>query len=149
MPFENTEPKKSKRGLKIDNTNSTVPKPQPPPAETFKKNADAAFSRQTDYKTRTQTLALKFKALMEDRTLTDNKTVLNKDMETSVLNELVKLAAELIEDDAMQLQIGTTMLPMLLMKMMLVQRDIINKMAYKIERLEKANALVATQKQPE
>lgn len=149
--FQDTEVKKSRRGLKIDNTNSTVPKPQPNQVETFKKGADAAFSRQNDYRGRTQTLALKYKGLIDDKTLVDNKTLLVKDMETSVLTDLVQLASDMIEDEATQLNHGATVLPMLLMKMMLYQRDIINQLAFKIDRMEKQNAIanMAANKKPE
>jgi hypothetical protein len=139
--FQDAEVKKSKRGLKIDNTNSTVPKPDPNPVETFKKSADAAFTRHNDYRQRIEDLSIKFKKIVLDKTLVENKTLLVKDMETSVLKELVQLASDMIEDQNCLLPHGTTALPMLLMKMMLYQRDIINQLAFKIDRLEKVEKI--------
>jgi hypothetical protein len=139
MPFDDNKGPVKKKGLKIDNQNSTVPQPKPNTSEVFNEKATAAASRYEEYKQRTWELSVKFKSMIEDRALPDNKSILSRGVEVEVLNKLVSLASEMNEDDNQPEGIGSTALSFLLMKMLLIQRDTINTLLYKVEKLEKNN----------
>jgi hypothetical protein len=139
MPFDNRGPIK-KKGIKINNENSSVPSPKPDASAVLDEQAKKAISKYEDYKQRTWELSTKFKGMVEDKTLSDNKSVLTRGIETEVLNKLVVLASEMNEDDTQPEGIGSTALSFLLMKMILLQRDTINALLYKVEKLEKSKA---------
>lgn len=126
-----------KKGLKIDNQNSSVPPPKPNTAAIFDEKAKEVYQKYEEYKQRTWDLSIKFKSMIEDKMLTDNRSVLSRGIESETLNKLVALASEMNEDDNQPEGIGSTALAMLLMKMMLIQRDTINSLLFKVDKLEK------------
>ena len=99
--------------------------------------ATEAAKRMEVYKNRTFELSGHLKQIMQDRTLIENKSPISKDIETETLNKLVILALEIDADQSQPEGFGSTALGMLTMKMLLLQRDTINAMAYAIEQLEK------------
>jgi hypothetical protein len=136
--FKNPESVKGK-GLKINNEKSAV---QPAPQNqsvAFGERAKEINSKNEEFKQRAWELITRFKNMIDDRILPENKSVLSKGIEAETLNKLVSLASEMNEDDNQPESIGSTTLCMLLMKMMLEQRDTINILAYKIDRLEKSH----------
>jgi len=139
MAFKDSGPIK-KKSLKINNDNSSVPVPKPNPAVIFEEQANKAHSKYEDYKQRTWELTTKFKSMVDDKILPDNKSVLSKGIEAETLTKLVALASEMNEDDSQPEGIGSTALAFLLMKMALLQRDTINLLHYKIDKLEKSSA---------
>lgn len=144
MPFDNEDEKSipQKKGVKLSNKNSTIPQPQNN-RESFEEAATKAFSTYEDYKQRTWDLSLKFKSFIEDKSLPSNKSILSKDLEKEVLDNLVKLASEMNADENQPEGIGSIAMGMLMMKMMLLQRDTINSLSHKLEKLEKT---LSTQK---
>ena len=146
MPFS-SEPRdrKPKKGLKINNEQSSIPVPKDPNASEFNQAADRAFARNEDYKKRSVELTAKFSSMMDDRVLPDNKTIIVKDLEQEVQSQLSKLAMEMNKDEGQPEGIGSVILVALLMKMCVRQRDQINLLSYKITQLE--NLLAASQKQ--
>ena len=138
MPFDEKEPKVRKTGLKINNAASAVPPPKVSDAAAFEQKADAAFAKIQEYKERWWDLSGKFKSFIEDKILSINKTIISKDFESETLQKLVALASDMNEDEIQKESIGATSLCMMLMKMMLLQRDIINDLAYKLDKLEKS-----------
>lgn len=125
------------RGLKIDNKNSKVPDPPANRLEFLDKAAKEAAARLDDYKKRSWDLGLKFKAMIEDRVLSENRSPLSRDLEQEVLNKLSALASEINADEVQPEGTGGVALSQLLMKMMLLQRDTINNQGFKIDQLEK------------
>jgi hypothetical protein len=136
-PFDNRGPIKKKGGLKINNDNSTVPTVQPNQSALFEEQAKKAFSKYEEYKERSLDLSLKFKSMIEDRIRPDVRSPLSKGIEQETLNKLIALASEMNEDDVQPEGVGSTALCMLLMKMMLIQRDIISTLGFKVDALEK------------
>jgi hypothetical protein len=125
-------------GLKINNQNSSIPEPpKQSEKEVFDEKATVAAKNMEAYKVRTFELSTQLKHILQDRTLTDNKSPISKDIETETLNKLVVLALEIDADESQPEGFGSTALGMLSMKMLLLQRDTINSMAYAIEQLEK------------
>ena len=137
MAFDNKGPREKRPGVKIDNKNSTVSPAKVPTSIAFEKKADEAFAKVEDYKQRMWDLSAKYKILIEDRILPINKTLITKDFEGEVLNKLITLASEMNDDGTQPESLGATALCMLLMKMNLVQRDMINELAYKVDKLER------------
>lgn len=135
MSSDNKGPKR--KGLKINNENSTVPAPTPDRSAVFEEQAKKAFSKYEEYKERTWDLSVKFKSMIEDRIHPDSRSPISKNIEKETLDKLVSLASEMNEDDMQPEGIGSTALCMLLMKMVLIQRDTISALAFKIDKLEK------------
>jgi|ERR1019366_2748170 hypothetical protein len=136
MPFEDKINQKQK-GLKINNNASSIPIPKASNAAAFEEKAKESFESQEAYKNRMQELVPRFRSMIEDKILPQNKSLISKDLEQEVLNKLITVASEMNEDEAQPEAIGAVSLSMLLMKMLLLQRDIINNLSFKVERLEK------------
>lgn len=128
------------KGLKINNANSSIPAPPPDPAAQLDQVANAAVSRLNEYKARSLELGMKFKALMEDQVLSENKSPLVKDLEQEILIKLTALASDINSDDTQPEGAGGVALCQLLMKMLLWQRDKINQLSYRLSLVEKKNA---------
>jgi|ERR1700722_3275098 len=138
MPFEDETPKKKKLGVKLNNKDSSIEPPKVPTSIAFEKQANEAFAKIESYKQRMWELSGKYRAIIEDRMLAQNKTLVAKDLEKEVLDKLVAIASEMNDDSTQPESLGATALAMLLMKMNLVQRDIINELGFKVDKLEKA-----------
>ena len=137
MPFDNSPPVKRK-GLKINNQASNVQVPVKNDTAAFDESAKQAFSRHEDFKQRSFELGVRFKSLIEDKTLVVNKTVIQKDIENEVLTKLVAWANEFNNEETQPIDgAGGTALCQLMMKMMLFQRDKINDLAFQVEKLHK------------
>jgi hypothetical protein len=126
-------------GLKINNAASSAPIPKPDTTAAFNEEANAAFTKDQEYKQRGLELFTKFKKMVEDTILADNRSQLTKEIENEVVSKIIQLASEMNDDENQPEGIGSIVVSTLLMKMVLVQRDVINKLAYKIDRIEKAN----------
>jgi hypothetical protein len=136
MPFDEIKPRNRKTGLKINNEASKVPPPKPSATEVFEKKADEAFMKIQGYKQKMWDLSSKFKSFVEDKILPVNKTVISKDVENEVLQQLIAVASEMNEDNTQPEGLGSTALCMLLLKMTLLQRDIINNLGYEVDKLK-------------
>jgi hypothetical protein len=134
--FANAEPK-HRRGVKINNDTSTVPKPPPDTSAAFQERANKVHGKFAEYRDRGWELAAHFKGLVEDTILPVNKTIIAKDIEQETINKLIILATEMNEDNDQQQGIGSVVLSTLLMKMVLLQRDKINTLLYRIDNVEK------------
>jgi hypothetical protein len=142
MPFEDETPKKKKLGVKLNNKDSVIEPPKVPTSVAFEQKANEAFAKIESYKQRMWELSGKYKAIIEDRMLSQNKTVISKDLEKEVLDKLIAVASEMNDDNTQPESLGATALAMLLMKMNLIQRDIINELGYKVDKLERAVRLL-------
>jgi hypothetical protein len=140
--FGDVEPK-HRRGIKISNDTSTVPKPPPDTSVAFQEKATAVFGKFEEYKARGWELASTFKKMVDDTILAANKTVISKDVEQEVVNKLVALAIDMNEDNDQPQGIGAVALCTTLMRVILSQRDKINMLTYRIENVEKRIASLA------
>jgi hypothetical protein len=138
MPDDN-RPKKRK-GLNIGNETSSIPAPKPNLAAALDEKAKSAVERLDDFKSRSYELGSRFKGLMEDKTLGVNKTQIQRELEAEVLSKLVALSHDINNDEMQPEGAGSTALCQLIMKMMLVQRDTMNNLAYQVEKLQKTLA---------
>ena len=133
----------SAKGIKLTNEKSTVQQVVPLNTEDFEQSATEAVSRMTEYKKRAWDLGVRFKGLMENSVLSENKSLLVKDLEAEILAQLSTLAIEINNDDAQPEGMGSVALSQLLMKMILLQKDAISMLRFRIEQLEK-NSIVPT-----
>lgn len=136
---------KHKKGLKLDNKSSTVKPAEPNGKDVFDEKAQAVISQYEAYKQRMFDLTTKFKSFIEDKVLPENKTIITKDLEKEVLNNLANLGSD-IDADENQPVGGGVLLCRLAMGHMLIQRDIINSLAFKVEKLERRIALLEASK---
>jgi hypothetical protein len=128
---------RNKKSLKINNQASSVMKPAPKVSDDVHKKATAALARNDEYKTRLMDLSIKLKAMMEDKTLTENKSSISKDIEKDTANKIVALAADIDLDEDQPYSEGSRGMCFLLLKFMIMQRDTLNALAFKLEKLEK------------
>ena len=125
-------------GLKVNNENSAIAPPQPSNKEAFEAKAEKVMERMDEFKMRTLELATKYKALFDSKVLSPNKTQLIKDAEREIITNLVKLALEIEADEVQPIGQGSTSLLSLVMNILLLQRDRMNELEFRIDRLEKA-----------
>jgi hypothetical protein len=125
------------KGLKITTEKSTVAAPLRHNTEAFQQAASEAADRLADYKKRSWDLGVKFKGLMESSILPENKSALIKDLESETLSQLSQLANDINTDDGQPEGAGSVALSQLIMKMLLLQKDMCSQQKYKIEKLEK------------
>lgn len=133
------------KGLKVNNQNSSIQQPKPNTSAAFSEQADKVFNKIEEYKQRSFDLGSKFKAILADKRLAVNKTQINKDIEMETLSNLAGLANEINMDENQPEGAGGVALAMLIMKMLLIQRDAINEIDYSLERLEKALNVLASE----
>lgn len=129
----------SRGGLKISNEKSTVTAPPSAAISEASQNADEAMARMKEYKERAWNLGAKLKSLMESKVLPENKTAVLKGLESETLQELSQLATDINVDEDQLEGSGSVALSQLILKMMLIQKDQINALAYHIDQLEKNN----------
>jgi hypothetical protein len=136
-----------KTGLKINNSTSSVPQPPRQSQADFDSKANQTFNKLEDIKKRGWDLASKFRDQVLDKTLNVNKGPIVKNLEDEVVDQLFHLASEMNEDDNFIDGEGSNTICSLLMRCMLKQRDVINELAYKIDRLEKLNKIIKEEPQ--
>jgi hypothetical protein len=144
MASDDNKPK-PRRGVKINNDTSTIPKPLPDQSAAFQEQAARVHSKFEEYKNRGWELAANFKKLVEDTILPVNKTVISKDVEQENINNLIILATDMNEDSDQKQGIGSVVLCTLAMRMILLQRDKINTLSYRLESAEKQIRSLANQ----
>jgi hypothetical protein len=138
MPFED-KTISGKKGLKINNSKSSVITPKSDKEEeiAFERSAKEELEKQEEYKSRWHELGPRFRSIIENRVLSQNKSLITKDLEQEALNKIILLVNEMNTDINQPDAYGATSLLMLIMKMMIVQRDTINNLSFKIEQMEK------------
>lgn len=102
----------------------------------FDNKADEKYSKIEEYKQQIWDLSIKYKSFIENKTLPENRGPIASNLEKEVLDKLAQLASEMNEDSTQIQGVGSTALCMLLMKCMLIQRDIISSLSFKVEKLE-------------
>lgn len=102
----------------------------------FEQKANEVFENTETYKQQIWDLSIKYKSFIESKVLPENRGPINLSLEKEVIDKLVALATRMNEDETQEVGIGSTALCMLLMKCMLLQRDYINVLSYKLMQLE-------------
>jgi hypothetical protein len=82
-------------------------------------------------------LTSQFVGFIKDKTLNENKGPIQLGLEKSIPKELSEISLEIDNDETTnQICLGSNGLILLLLRTSLIQRDIINELAYKVSNLE-------------
>lgn len=112
-------------------------KPRRQTPQEFQQKVQQTQERLVGYNKRAADLYVQFQRAMQDKTLAQNRNVFAIDTEREMLQELLKLAAEINEDPEEQDSGGSLTLVILLLKTALQQRDRINDLEYALVTLQK------------
>jgi hypothetical protein len=105
--------------------------------ENFEKKATESFENDQNLKNKIFNLSNQFFTFVKDRTLSENKSPIQLDLEKDISRQIVDIGLQLNNDELMPEGIGSAGCIMLLLRCTLAQRDIINDLGYKIINLEK------------
>lgn len=136
----------SENKVKLDNSKSRFAKK----AEE-KKQINANFEGQVEeYQIQQAAIVKKaadltstFMGLIKDSTLKENKGPIQLDLEQQICKDLTELSLELNQDQTQPEGIGSAGMTLLLLKIVMYQRDKINELGYKISKLEKSSRPVS------
>lgn len=132
--------KKDKINLKIKNDKSilnNIKNKDKEYKEQFEKNANKANLDYNSYVERAADLALKLKKIINDTTLTENKNPILSNLESEVIEALFTLGMDMNTDPNQVDGAGSMGIIALMLKMLLIQRDRINKLSYDLSILNK------------
>lgn len=102
----------------------------------FEEVANKSFNDHEDRKKKCVELGARFLTILNDRTLKDNTSPIAKDLERQIVSELCELATVINNDEFESEGMGSLAIITLLLKSVLMQRDKINELLYKIQQLE-------------
>jgi|LauGreDrversion4_2_1035121.scaffolds.fasta_scaffold09046_8 hypothetical protein len=125
-------------GLKINNAKSRF-NAKPDTKKDFEQKVKDAISDKVDRNKKALELGQKFLSLLHDRTLSSNKSVIQKDVEKQVCNDLFFLATAVNNDPNESEGAGSLVLDTLFFKSLLIVRDRLNEMDYIVNQLKEIN----------
>ena len=141
MPFDEEDPKEfvPKIGLKkIEGQKSMFDgKPRKPTPQEFQQKVQIAQENMAGYKKRAAELFVSFSKIMGDKTLPENKNLLQQETENEVLQNLIQLATDINNDDNEPEGLGSLTLITVLFRACVLQRDKINQLEYNTFILQK------------
>lgn len=122
------------KNIKLDQNKSRFSKSpeQKPSQEQFNRDVHEYKKKDLDIKSKISDLSSKYKMIIVDKTVTENKSPIQKDLELSVISELANFGLELDNNENQPEGIGSIGLCNLLLHVNLSQRDIINNLSYKV-----------------
>jgi len=127
----------SKKGVRLDNTKSNVPK-APPKSEDFRNKVNEIINEENEEKRVGFELTKKYLDTLRNKSLDQTKTQEQRDQEISAVKDLIDFARLINssprheEDD-----LGTIAVLITLAKALLVQRDRINELDFMCSNLKK------------
>ena len=142
-PFSNDNEQPSiqsqKIGLKKVSTQKSIfdSMPKKPTQDDLDQRVRNVETRVASNKSKGYDLAVQFFKTMADKTLPENKNMLQKEMEQDLLKRLMQFAIAANTDIAEKEGSGSLSLITILMNLALKQRDKINLLEYKVSILEK------------
>ncbi len=120
------------RSLKIDNANSAYAKPQNIEAiKNIEEKVKEIIDDQKEMANLTLTLTQNIMKALNDKTLKENKTKEDKDIENNVINDYVKLARIVNVADNQEEGLGNLGFIYAIAKCLFVMRDRVNEIEYK------------------
>ena len=120
-------------------------KAKKPSQEEFDQKVKQSQERQTGHKQKASELAIKFRKIIDDKTLPENKNVFVLDFERDLLREMIQLAMDINSDPNEIEGMGSLSCITMLFKTCFSQRDRLNKLEYNFSELSKnLNEIVKT-----
>ena len=133
---------KSNRNLKLDNRNSRFSKLEDgakvPTKQEFEHKAIQVKQKHLDINARVAELSGQYRGLFQSKTLPENKTPHQKQLEKEIIFNLSQLCLDLDNDETQKEGIGSIGLCKILLSLLLEQKDNINILAYEVSKLKKA-----------
>jgi hypothetical protein len=141
MPFDEDDPKEfaPKIGVKpIVGQKSMFDKPRRPTQQEFQKKVQGDQDKISGNKRRAAELFIQFQKTMADKTLVQNKNIINNEVDREMLQDMIKVAMEM-NDDTNEEHEGTGSLALITVLLItcLAQKDRANQMEYAISVLQK------------
>jgi hypothetical protein len=112
-------------------------KPKPPSQQEFQKDVQETQDKMSGYKRRAAELFMQFTKAINDKTLPQNRNVLNTETEKELLQNFMQLAMDINSDPNEQENMGSLTLITCLFKTCLSQRDRLNELEYSFQNLMK------------
>jgi len=116
-------------GLKINNSKSRF-QPKVDQKKEFEQKVKDSISEKTDRNKKALELGQKFLSLLHDKTLTLNKSIIQKDFEKQICNDLFLLATDGNNDPNEDEGAGSLVLDTLFFKSLLIIRDRLNDLEF-------------------
>lgn len=150
MPFdEDEEIIEPKVGLKKVSAQKSIfdSMQKKPSQEDLDRKVKQISEKSNSYKIRAAELVKEFNKCMADKTLSSNRNIFSRELETELLSKMIKLADEINSDIIEKDGMGSLSLITILLKTCFSQRDRINSLEYAIFQIEKKlNSLDLTKK---
>lgn len=127
------------KGLKISNNKSIFSKDEMKKSISFEEKANDVFNNYNTRNLKCIDLGKKLILFLEDKTLLENKSPVNKNLEAQVVSEFIEICNEINNDESEKEGIGSMAVMTLLIKTVLHQRDKMNEIYYKLHKLELNN----------
>lgn len=131
------ETTKITKGTKLTNQRSMFSK-QNVEKESFEQSVDKYVGELKDRNKKAFDLAKQFVEIIKDKTLPENKSIIVNDVERELKNKLLELSIEINNDENEENDgMGSLAIISLLLKVVMMQRDSINLLDYRLSKLEK------------
>lgn len=143
MPFDEDEKDSdnplNKKGLKKVSSQLSIfdAMPKKPSQEEFEKRVQNMQERNSGYKAKVADLTAKYKKILFDKTLKQNKNVFAVELERDILAQMVNLAIDINHDPDEGEGMGSMAWTTVLLAVCLSQRDRINQLEHHASLLEK------------
>ena len=141
MPFDEEDEKAVVERVKLKQVSSKKSifenQEKKPSKEDLEAKANIVENKINNNKVQGSQLATKFKKIMAERTLLENKSIFEKDAEKELLTELISFANELNNDPNESEGIGSLAVISIMLKILIDMRDRVNKIEYNFILFEK------------
>jgi hypothetical protein len=111
--------------------------PKKPTQADLEQKVQQVQEKQSNHQIRARELTVQFSQLMADKTLAQNKNLLQKEVELDLLRSMVGFAQEVNADPTAPEGEGSLSWIIILLKNCFSQRDKINNLEYSLQQLEK------------
>jgi hypothetical protein len=130
--FAEPEDRDLKVGLKKPSGQKSMfeGKPRPPTPQEHQERSQQVEERKSGYKQRAADLFTQFNKSIADKTLPQNRNILNRDAEREMLQKMMQLGMDINNDPMEEESMGSLTLITCLFKVVLAQRDRINELEY-------------------
>lgn len=137
IPLQGPQEFTPKAGLKATGQKSMFEGKRRPSQQEFQQKVHQVQETLSGYKKRAAELFVQFQQAMSDKTLPQNRNVLNHETEKEMLQNMIQLADDINNDPNEQEGMGSLTWITLLFKTCLAQRDRMNEIEYALSMLQK------------
>lgn len=129
--FNDGDPERPKSsGLKLQNRRTFTSEKEVVSEAEFKRGAEQAVANSKELTAKVIAAANAYVSLMKIKTTSENRTEVQREKESKIVNDLLELAVKANEDPTQPIGSGALGLESLLLRICLMQRDQINDLSY-------------------